>query len=57
MTATTPTVQCTTPQCPNPATDTLPIYLPGDETDVVCRECLDAYWEAYNTETSEDYIL
>ncbi|MFB7723150.1 hypothetical protein [Nocardia sp. NPDC056100] len=45
MTATTSTVQCTTPNCPNPATGTLPLYVPADENDVVCRECLDAYWD------------
>ncbi|MCU1641193.1 MAG: hypothetical protein JWN03_1468 [Nocardia sp.] len=49
MTATTSTVQCTTPNCPNPATDTLPIYVPGDEKDVVCRKCLDAYWDCRRT--------
>jgi hypothetical protein len=46
MTATTSTIACTTPNCPNPATGTLPIFIPGDENDVVCSECLDAYWDA-----------
>jgi hypothetical protein len=56
MTTTTSTVFCTTPNCPNPATDTLPILAPGDENDVVCHDCLTAYWEARNSESSWDYI-
>ncbi|QIS00931.1 hypothetical protein F5X71_00045 [Nocardia brasiliensis] len=53
MTATS-TLACTTPNCPNPAIGTLPIYVPGDEHDHVCGPCLAAYWAARES-AADDY--
>ncbi|GAA1589034.1 hypothetical protein [Nocardia ninae] len=49
---TTATTACTTPNCPNPAIGTLPVYIPADENHRVCGECLTAYWACF--EASED---
>ncbi|NQE87565.1 hypothetical protein [Nocardia terpenica] len=54
MTATTPTIQCSTPNCPNPAIGTLPVHIPSDENDVVCGECLAAYWACIESDR-DDY--
>ncbi|NEW47048.1 hypothetical protein [Nocardia cyriacigeorgica] len=49
MNATVHSTACTTPNCTNPATGTLPIYAPGDEHHHVCTACHAAYWEAINS--------
>jgi len=46
--------QCSTPNCPNPAIGTLPVYIPSDEKDVVCGPCLAAYWACIES-ASDDY--
>ncbi|MEG8183939.1 hypothetical protein GZH49_36320 [Nocardia terpenica] len=51
----TTTTQCSTPHCSNPAIGTLPIIIPGDEKDVVCGECLAAYWACFEATDTDDY--
>ncbi|WP_036534188.1 hypothetical protein [Nocardia cyriacigeorgica] len=46
MNATIHPTACTTPGCTNPATTTLPYYVPGDEHDHACTACHAAYLEA-----------
>ncbi|WP_280450774.1 hypothetical protein, partial [Nocardia cyriacigeorgica] len=46
MNATIHPTACTTPGCTNPATGTLPYYVPGDEHDHACTTCHAAYLEA-----------
>lgn len=46
MTTTASAIPCSFPYCTLPATHALPTFIDGEEEEMVCRECYDAYWDA-----------